>query len=510
MTVHANPGLTGSSGLINVPSAETLDSGNICVGVWTNFLENKNQPQKNALVMPVTITLGIGTFWEIYGAYPNILFNGDEDASGHGTIDLGTKLRFLGDRNSMFKVAADFLAQRHLSENLRVDGVTDLSTKLIASYSKDKLGLHAYAGYLFPGSIPGMARDNEILFGAGADYLVMPRTKVLGELVGSTSRYPYSELSVEASVGMQYYISPHLTVNASAGTGFGKHDPDMRFSFGLSSCQGVGSYVTPIPAMGKKFPEKEQIKQPLKPLKIIPISTLLLKASAAQSNPASKLEVEVEPDRDEVIIKPYGQVTITPQQATSNLTSPVVPVEVPLRANEEEVSLQPKRKAMDLEASAIDYTLGRIRGITPLYGVDVKGAQVAPLSKLPLPEKMTVYRKFRFPDMTFGFDQWTLSSEGRKMLAEVADQIRKDKKWLYLKIEGHTDSVGSDSYNMNLSLKRAIAVATYLISNEGVDSGRIFITGLGKSVPLADNSTAEGRKKNRRTEILFLVDKEGR
>ena len=61
------------------------------------------------------------------------------------------------------------------------------------------------------------------------------------------------------------------------------------------------------------------------------------------------------------------------------------------------------------------------------------------------------------------------------------------------------------SYNMDLSLKRAIAAATYLISHEGVNPSKVFVKGFGKSSPIAENSTAAGRRKNRRTEILFLV-----
>lgn len=96
------------------------------------------------------------------------------------------------------------------------------------------------------------------------------------------------------------------------------------------------------------------------------------------------------------------------------------------------------------------------------------------------------------------------------MLSEVAEQIRQDKKWLYIKIDGHTDNVGSLSYNMDISLKRAIAAATFLISHEGMDSSKIFIKGFGHSVPLGDNATPEGRRKNRRTEILLLVSKESK
>ena len=57
------------------------------------------------------------------------------------------------------------------------------------------------------------------------------------------------------------------------------------------------------------------------------------------------------------------------------------------------------------------------------------------------------------------------------------------------------------------SARRAIAVANYLITKEGLDPAKIFVKGLGKSKPVADNDTAAGRAQNRRFEILFLVNK---
>lgn len=544
VTAFASPGQSGSTGLINVPSAETVDAGNICIGVWSCYGENQIFSQKSSLIMPVTITLGIGTFWEIYGAYPNIFFNGDDDASGRGTLDLGTKLRFLGGRSSDLKIAVDILGQRHVSESRDIDGATDLSAKLVASYNKNDFGAHISAGYLKAGAIkksvitPTAVPDiyneskvpvtlgNEFVFGAGVEYTVIPKLKLLSEITAGTNRYyvedpnslatkainrvnpnVFSDFTAEVSVGAQYYLNPHLTLNSSLGAGLGPNDPAIKFIFGISSCQGVGTYVDTIPAVGRRVAAKTKIKEALKPLKIIPISSLLLKASAPQTSPVSKLEVELESDSEEILIKPYGQIVIAPQQASSNLTSPVIPVEIPLKARDEEITLQPF-KTEDREASAIGYTLDRVRGVSPLFGVDVKGAQVTLPSAAALPERMAVYRKFRFPDVTFDFDQWTLSNSGKKMLSEVAEQIRKDKKWLYLKIDGHTDAIGSLSYNMDLSLKRAIAAASYLISHEGVDPSKVFIKGLGKSVPIAENSTSAGRRKNRRTEILFLVAKD--
>ena len=423
--------------------------------------------------MPVAITMGIGTFWEVYGAYPNIFFNGDDDVSGRGTLDLGTKIRFLGGRSSALKMAVDLLGQRHVSESRNIDGVTDLSAKLVTSYNNNDFGMHITAGYLKPGAVSGINLEHEYIFGAGVEYMVMPRLKLLGEVTAGTNRYYVedqrdwasprilSDYSVEASIGAQYYLSPHLTLNTSQGTGLGPNDPDIKFLFGISSCQGVGTYVKPIPSVGRRTTAKDKPKEALKPLKIIPISSLLLKASAPQSAPVSKLEVEIGADIEDILIKPYGQIVIAPQQASSNLTSPVIPVEIPMKALGEEITLQPL-KTEDREASAIEYTLKRISGVTQLYRVDVKGPQVT-LPADVIPERMTVYRKFIFPDVIFDFDQWTLSSSGKKMLSEVAEQIMKDKKWLYLKIDGHTDAIGSLSYNMDLSLKRAIAAATYII-----------------------------------------------
>jgi len=519
----ASPGQSGSSGLLNVSSAETLDAGNICIGVWSCYGVNKNFSQKSSLIIPVTITMGIGTFWEVYGAYPNIFFNGDEDVSGRGTLDLGTKLRFLGDRSSALKIAVDLLGQRHVSESRKIDGVTDISAKVVTSYNKNDFGVHFSVGYMSPGAVSGINSEDEIVFGAGVEYMIIPRLKLLTEFIGGTNRYyvedtdpfglkkddlaKHSGFSAEASIGAQYFLNPHLTLNTSIGTGLGSNDPDIKFLFGISSCQGVGTYVKPIPTVGRRV-TKGKVKEALKPLKIIPISSLLLKASVPKSAPVSKLEVEVEADKEEVLIKPYGQIVIAPQQASSNLTSPVIPVEIPLRTVDEEIVLQPA-KTENREAIAVDYAKDRIRGVTPLFGVDIKGTKVNIPPVAAARERLVVYRKFIFPDVTFDFDQWTLSNNGKKMLSEVAEEIRKDKKWLYIKIDGHTDGIGSLSYNMDLSLKRSIAAASYLISHEGVNPSKVFVKGFGQSVPVDENNTSAGRRNNRRTEILFLASREG-
>jgi OOP family OmpA-OmpF porin len=105
-------------------------------------------------------------------------------------------------------------------------------------------------------------------------------------------------------------------------------------------------------------------------------------------------------------------------------------------------------------------------------------------------------------DTNFEFDKATLLSTAYPVLNELAETIKKfpARRW---KIEGHTDAIGSDSYNMDLSRRRAQAVADYLIS-QGVKSSQLEVVPMGESSPVATNNTQEGRAMNRRVEIQII------
>lgn len=100
----------------------------------------------------------------------------------------------------------------------------------------------------------------------------------------------------------------------------------------------------------------------------------------------------------------------------------------------------------------------------------------------------------------FNFDSATLTSEAKSILNSVASTISTHPSQNIV-IEGHTDSTGSDSYNLDLSQRRAESVMNYLTS-KGVSSSRLRAVGRGESDPVASNSDAAGRKMNRRVEIL--------
>ncbi|WP_114689973.1 outer membrane protein OmpA [Polynucleobacter necessarius] len=102
-------------------------------------------------------------------------------------------------------------------------------------------------------------------------------------------------------------------------------------------------------------------------------------------------------------------------------------------------------------------------------------------------------------DTLYDFDKATLKPEGKATLDKIAADLKKIKLEVIIAV-GNTDSIGTDAYNMALGQRRAQSVKTYLVS-QGVDGSLIYTESKGKSNPVASNATAEGRAKNRRTDI---------
>jgi len=108
------------------------------------------------------------------------------------------------------------------------------------------------------------------------------------------------------------------------------------------------------------------------------------------------------------------------------------------------------------------------------------------------------------PDVLFDFNKYTLKPEARERLARISGIVLAYPD-LHLNIEGYTDSIGSDEYNQTLSEKRAATVRDYLVTS-GVSINNVIAQGFGKADPVADNSTAAGRKLNRRVDMVVSGD----
>ncbi|MEM6726578.1 MAG: DUF5723 family protein, partial [Bacteroidota bacterium] len=109
-----------------------------------------------------------------------------------------------------------------------------------------------------------------------------------------------------------------------------------------------------------------------------------------------------------------------------------------------------------------------------------------------------------FENLEFDSGKATIRNPSLSSLAQLAEVLLKKPDYR-LKIEGHTDSVGSEATNLRLSKNRAQAVKDYLVST-GITPERILVIGQGEAQPIADNSTREGRQLNRRVEMTIVFE----
>lgn len=116
---------------------------------------------------------------------------------------------------------------------------------------------------------------------------------------------------------------------------------------------------------------------------------------------------------------------------------------------------------------------------------------------------LDTYKSLANVSVTFGFDKAILTKDDKDQLDSFAAQFGAQKSYI-LEVTGGTDSTGPAQYNYELSQRRADAVVQYLASKFGIAAHRFYLIGIGKDKEVAPNTTADGRKQNRRVEIQLL------
>ncbi|MBI4206438.1 MAG: OmpA family protein [Betaproteobacteria bacterium] len=140
-----------------------------------------------------------------------------------------------------------------------------------------------------------------------------------------------------------------------------------------------------------------------------------------------------------------------------------------------------------------------------VYKVEDIGGKVMDLQ---LKETDTEIRIELAADVLFDFDKADIRREAQNALKQVGAIIKEKAKGT-VRIEGHTDSKGSDGYNQKLSERRANSVRDWLVKNEGLKNVRFSTTGFGAKKPAVSNTKPDGaddpagRQKNRRVEIVI-------
>ena len=127
-----------------------------------------------------------------------------------------------------------------------------------------------------------------------------------------------------------------------------------------------------------------------------------------------------------------------------------------------------------------------------------------PPSPTPQPLPPPSAKRIVLRGVHFDFNRSDIRPDSRPILDEAAE-ILKENPDVRITVAGHTDAIGSDAYNQQLSLRRAEAVFRYLV-NHGITPERMDVTGYGKRRPVADNETETGRAQNRRVELQVLAE----
>ncbi len=120
-------------------------------------------------------------------------------------------------------------------------------------------------------------------------------------------------------------------------------------------------------------------------------------------------------------------------------------------------------------------------------------------------QNLDTYKQVSDVSVNFGFNKSNLTKDAEATLDQLGGQLGSQKSYI-LSLTGGTDSVGSATYNYQLSDARAEAVVQYLASKYNVPAHRFYLIGLGKDKAVADNTTAAGRAQNRRVEVQLLTN----
>jgi outer membrane protein OmpA-like peptidoglycan-associated protein len=118
------------------------------------------------------------------------------------------------------------------------------------------------------------------------------------------------------------------------------------------------------------------------------------------------------------------------------------------------------------------------------------------------PWQVFLKERVELSSVLFAFDSHELDEIATAQLEGIAATMRSNR-FLVMEVNGHTDIVGPDGYNLILSERRAQAVMDFLV-RQGVDPNRLQLAYHGSRLPTADNTTADGRRQNRRVEFELL------
>lgn len=171
------------------------------------------------------------------------------------------------------------------------------------------------------------------------------------------------------------------------------------------------------------------------------------------------------------------------------------------RVTASEAGIQELNRRADATDNALQNQNARIDGLSRASQEALDRAKTAG----KLAEGKLLYEVVMSDDaLKFELEGAELSREAKQQLDAFADKLKAENRNVYIEIQGHTDTTGSDVYNLKLSGERADMVKRYLNMKCGIPLHRMATIAYGESAPVADNRTRAGRVQNRRVVLVVL------
>jgi outer membrane protein OmpA-like peptidoglycan-associated protein len=357
---------------------------------------------------------------------------------------------------------------KSISDKSSQSNLTDYEAKVLAGFKMKKLKLHFNAGYrtVDDGIDELNSLDDEVFAGLAVDFSINRRLRAFLETEWRTNRLKEEDDIIRVTPGVQVYLTPNATLSGGVDFFLSDTQHEWRAIVGISTCGGLGEYVVPIPK-----PKELDVVQKPKGRPPVPILPEMI---------ASKRERMKTEFIGEAVAMPGEEL-----MAGDLSIAPVSRFEVALTPGEEEVIAVP---------------------LPSIGAPSVPGEVLLPvMSGLEGMKSARIARKFRIPELMFDYNSWALKPPSLMGVKVISEEMLKYKKGFFVKVEGHTDSVGAASYNEKLSLQRATAVAEAMVDKYNIPPENIFIEGYGESRPIDSNETAQGRSNNRRVDIILLL-----
>ncbi len=151
--------------------------------------------------------------------------------------------------------------------------------------------------------------------------------------------------------------------------------------------------------------------------------------------------------------------------------------------------------------SYCDAFAGRTIAIVDILEPKQREQKMVTIKADEMAKKISTAGSIALYGINFDFNKSDLKPESQATIEQIAKLLKDDQK-LKILVVGHTDNVGAFPFNMDLSQHRASAVVNALVTQQGIDKGRLTPVGVASACPVAPNKTEEGRAKNRRVELV--------